>query len=146
MMQFLNAADIRQMQRDANDVVASAAGANVTVRYLASVTGGSYNAAYREYDGSTKTYTTETVRALQHFVTDRDKDLLEFGFVKIGDCIFSFLLDAVDLDDLDEVTITDSDGAVWVPVMVPTKAFYVYMESRVGNTQLFQAVLARVRQ
>jgi hypothetical protein len=135
------------MQKDAAGIIASPVAAEVTVRWLNTHTGGVWDPAYQQWVGGTKTYTTTAaVRALQYFVTDRDEDLLQFAFVKKGDCIFSFLPTAIDFTNRQEVTITDSDGAVWVPVMTPTKAFNEYMESRVGNTQLFQAMLTRMRQ
>lgn len=145
-MIFLTPADVAQMRRDASDIVRSAAGMDISVRYLSGITNAVWDETYQQWVGD-KTYTTTAnIRAMQHFVTDRDEDLLQLGFVKVGDCIFTLLPGAFDFDDKDEVTVIDSDGVVWVPVMVPTKAFYEYMESRVGSTQLFQAILTRVKQ
>ena len=145
MSEFLAAGEILQMRKDFSDLLSSAQGTPITIRYLLSISGATWDETYQQWVGGTKTYTTVSAQALQQHVKDRDQDLLEFAFVKMGDCVFS-ILPSIDLEDKEEVTIIDPDGGVWVPVVVPTRAFYEYIDVRVGSTQIAQSLLTRLQQ
>ncbi len=143
MSDFLTSADITQMRKDFSDIIASPQGTPVTIRHLSNTSAATWDEDYQQWVG-TKGYTTIAARALQQLIGERDKDLLDFGFVKSGDCLFT-LLSSVDLGGLDEVTITDPNDGVWVPVVVPTQGFQEYIEVRLGSTQIAQSILARLQ-
>jgi hypothetical protein len=145
MTGFLSAADITQMRKDFSDLLSGPEGTPITIRYRASVSGATWDDTYQEWVGGVETYADISTRSIQQLVDERDKDLLEFAFVKSGDCVFS-ILSSVDLDGKEKITIIDPDGGVWVPVIVPTRAFYEYIDVRVGSTQIAQSLLTRLQQ
>lgn len=145
MNDFLSAAEINIMQKDMSDMLGGAGGAPITIRHLTSVAGGTWDETYQQYIGGTKVFADISAQAIQFVIGERHKDLLEFASVKSGDCLFS-MLPSVDLEGLDEVTIIDPDGGVWIPVVGPTRAFYEYIDPRVGSTQLTQSILTRLQQ
>ena len=147
MNPFLSSGEIAQMRKDFANVLSSAQGTPITILYRSGISGATWDKTYQQWVGGSRTYATIDVGALQQFIDDpdKDKDLLEFAFVQRGDCVFS-ILSSVNLDGKDEVTVVDPNGVLWTPITVPTRAFYEYIDVRVGSTQIAQSILARREQ
>jgi len=145
MTGFLTSSEMAMIRRDFASLIAGAEGTPITIRHRSSITGGVWDDTYEEYVGGVSVYTDISARSLQYHINERDKDLLEFAFVKMGDCLFS-VDPSVDLDGLEEVTIIDPDGVVWVPVTDPTRALGEYIDVRVGSVEVAQTILTRLQQ
>lgn len=145
MTGFLRSNEIAQIRRDFANLIAGAEGTPITIRYRSSISGATWDDTYEEWVGGTPTYSTISTRCLQYHINERDKDLLEFAFVKMGDCLFT-ISSSVDLTDLEDVTIIDPDGVVWVPVVVPTRALGEYIDVRLGSVEVAQTLLTRLQQ
>lgn len=80
-------------------------------------------------------------RASQKIVTAKDEEILRFGILLNGDCIFHVSkqvdLSVIPYENNCFIRIANID---WIPVPRERKEFYHYLSFRLGDSQVFQPI------
>lgn len=91
---------------------------------------------------------TITARASQKILRPYDTDILRFGILEAGDCLF-FLLETIDLTDLqyDSAIVKVKDTPTeWNLVPRRYASFHDYLGFRLSNSQVSQVLPCKLKQ
>lgn len=92
-----------------------------------------------------------TGKAIQHFVKPQDEQLLKFGIVEAGDCIFFTSTDYdLQFSGCIEGAVTidapyPDNSVSWTPVPRERKEFFNYLITRLGNNQFSQVIPCKLK-
>lgn len=91
---------------------------------------------------------TEDTKASQKIITPADEEILKWGILQVGDCLF-FLLETLDLYDYEDHPITirvHETPTLWEVIPRASRDVYERLGFRLGNTQVAQLFAARLKQ
>ena len=142
---FLRPHEANLILRDYKELLASPEALVLTINYKTPVTP-VFDPVYQVYTAASWTNSTLTPRAIQQIVKPTHNEVLKWGILEAGDCMF-YLLNSVDLSviNYDSCEIV-AGGVTWIPVPVERKEFYNYLLHRLGSTQVGQVIPAKLKQ
>lgn len=106
--------------------------------------------AFGVVDAGEGSLLTTSATCLQEMIIDtkhgvRNEGILAFGILTFGDCVFYFSKDTdLELGEYESLTIV-AENVVWKPIPKKFKAFYQYLNTRLGNDQVGQVVPCTVK-
>jgi len=144
-MRPISPSEIALIRRDFKEMLRSKEAVDVSITYKTADSPAD-DLVYGGVTSSTWTSHTINVKAIQKFISIRDVEILKFGILEVGDCLFHFSR-GVDL------TVVTSDNAVltangvdWIPVSRIMSQPAIYSTWSVGNHQIAQVIPARLKQ
>ncbi len=147
-MNFMNSFEARLIRRDAKEMVLnSAESADILIHYL-TISGATLDEVYDEWVGGVTLTGVIEAKAIQKIVQPKEEQVLKWGILESGDCIF-YLDTSVDLTIIEHATTTKinvvNDSVEWIPVpRHANKGFHESIVQRVGNVVLFQPLPAKL--
>lgn len=144
--QFLNGIEASLIKRDYECMLATSCHASVITGEYKTPVSPVTDAVYGIKDAASWDTTYFTGKAIQQIVRKRDEDLLGFGILEAGDCIF-YLQTGLDLSQGEEETleIIDPGELRWIPVPRKQKIFQTYLLHRIGQTQVGQCLPCKLK-
>ncbi len=108
--------------------------------------GGRKNDVYNHTEAFSVSEFSVSTPSLQQIVKPVDDEVLAWGILQAGDCIF-YVSNNFNpgWQDTDEVYITTPDGLKWVPVPKTMDGFYKFIRARLGSSQVGQCVPAKLK-
>ena len=137
---------IRQMQVDFARLLASPEASDFRAIIL-TMQGAVLDAVFGMVDATSGVASAVmTGRCIQQIVKPRDKQILEWGILEVGDCIL-YLSNDMDLTLTENQSIyfVDPSNVEWTPVPVTVKGFENYLYTRLGNSQLGQVIACTLK-
>lgn len=145
--------EIRTIMRDFNLMVDGNDGIDVILEFIkppSSV----YDPAFGVYDptpGEQLRLRDVNARTIQKILvkgeSPRYDELLQFGYLQAGDCLF-FFKTSVDLEIAPDETLTiiDQYGVRWTPIPKTIKDFYAYITARFEDGGICQVIPCTLEQ
>lgn len=144
--QFVNGIEAKLIKRDFECLLASSCESSIITGEFKTLNSPILDEVYGIQDADSIDTTYFTGKAIQQIVRKRDEDLLGFGILEAGDCIF-YIQTALDLSQGEPQTleIIDPAGLHWVPVPRVQKLYQHYLLHRLGQTQVAQVLPCKLK-
>lgn len=147
---FLRGHEANLIRRDARQMILnSAEAADILIEYRQPVGTVVHDTVYDAWTAdSWQPSLVSGVKAIQQVIKTKDEDILRWGVLEPGDCIFWFDV-GVDLSSIgydDAVIRVQGDDLQWIPVPRKLKSFNNYITLRVGNSSVMQPIACKIKQ
>lgn len=144
---FLTGAEVALMKQDFSALLNSPEATDLTFVYASGVGAATPDTVFGLTDYANEEQEVSfTGRGIQQIVGPREESILKWGILEEGDAIF-FVSTSQNLDvGIDgSLEIVGPNGVRWSPVPRNLKAFYNYLLTRLGNSQLAQVIPCRLK-
>jgi hypothetical protein len=147
MIGFLRPSEANLVKRDYKELLASCEAVTLSIAYKVPVNP-VYDPVYKvtTADSWTNTVIAPSPKAIQQIVKPVHYEVLKWGILEAGDCIF-YLPNDIDLSSIDydtcEITAVN---VTWIPVPVKRKEFWNYLIHRLGDSQIGQVIPCKIKQ
>lgn len=148
MSGFLSPFEANLIRRDAKAMIASSESADIEIHYQHLSGQTTVDEVYGEYVDGTWVGMVIEARAIQKIVKPKQEDVLKFGVIEAGDCIF-YLDTAIDLSVIEHsetvrINVVGEDTQWFVVPRHSFKPFYESIQLRIGNTPITQPLAAKL--
>jgi len=129
-------------------MIASAESADIEIHYKHLSGQSALDEVYGEYVDGTWVGLTIRAKAIQKIVKPKQEDVLKFGVLEAGDCIFYMNTD-VDLTVIEHsetvrINVVNENTQWYVVPRHSFKPFYESIQLRIGNTPILQPLAAKL--
>lgn len=145
---FLIGPEILMVQRDFSVLLNSPEATELDFVYFSGVGAATPDAVFGIVDYASETQEISfSGRGIQEIVKPRDESLLKWGILEEGDAIFYISKDVnLDVGIDGSLEIRGPNNVRWSPVPKNLKAFYNYLLTRLGSSQLAQVIPCKLKQ
>jgi hypothetical protein len=145
-MDFLTKAEMNGMTGDFRQLLRSPESCDIEFQFR--VPGGTVtkDAVYGNTTATTWSRGNLPCRAVQEIVKPRSVQILEWGILEVGDCIF-YIDQDVDLTVIrqQQDVVIMCNNQTWVPQIAKLKSFENFLIMRFGNGQIAQVIAAKLK-